>query len=224
MNRRDFCKYAVVSSLPLAQSRNADAFLLPFLALIGRASFQSLARVVGATRASALASAAGRARFSNNPQFTIVPLGNTGLLRPRLRISNIRTTQPYRSPTIFIRELNLTLNEQRDITIQPVNFPVGYVGDYDAPLGNLIYRRGCDYLREISSVDECGCEARWQPEALSILDTPSEPPPGRTLSPPTLAPRDGPITWRPGDHNPCAYAGTVPIEWINGSIRCGYPR
>ena len=224
MNKRDFCKYAVVSALPLAHSRNADAFFLPFLALIGRASVQSLARSVGAARTSTLVSAAGSAKFSNNPQFTVVPPGNTELLRPRLRISNSRTTQPYRSPTIYIRELNLTLNEQRDITIQPVNFPVGYEGHYDASLGNLIYRQGCDYLREIVSVDECGCEARWQPEAISILNTSSEPPRDRPFSPPTLAPRDGPIPYRPGDHNPCAYAGTVPVEWVNGGIRCGYPR
>ena len=149
MNKRDFCKYAVVSTIPIIHSRRAEAFFLPFLALIGRASVQLLSRSVGAARANRLVSVAGRARFSNNPQFTVVPVGANDLLSPRLRISNARTTQSYRSPTIHIRELNLTHNEQRDITIHPVNFPVGYEGHYDVSLGNLMYQQGCDYVREI---------------------------------------------------------------------------
>ena len=41
---------------------------------------------------------------------------------------------------------------------------------------------------------------------------------------PTIPPANGRINHRQGDQNPCPYAGTVPIEWVNGSVRCGRSR
>ena len=184
MNKRDFCKYTIASSIPSIHTTNAEAFLFPFLALLGRASLSFLARAAGTTRANSLMSAAGRAHFNHNPQFTVVPAGNTALLRPKLRISNSKTSQSYRSPTIHIREVNLTFNESRDITIQPMEFPAGYEGNHEVSLGNLMYRHGCDYIREIISVDDCGCEARWQPEALALLTSDGN----VSSNPPTIFP------------------------------------
>jgi hypothetical protein len=44
------------------------------------------------------------------------------------------------------------------------------------------------------------------------------------LNAPVIPPADGRIRYRSGDPNPCPYAGTVPIAWVNGSVRCGPSR
>jgi hypothetical protein len=41
---------------------------------------------------------------------------------------------------------------------------------------------------------------------------------------PTIPPGSGKIPYRQGDPNPCPYIGTIPIEWVNGSVRCGSAR
>lgn len=225
LHRRNFVKYGVAIGGSTAIAKEASAFAGVFLALIGRTSLSALARAAGSSRATSLASAAARARYNSSPQFTVSTGADiTFNLRPRLRVRNPNSQSMYKSPRIYIRELNLTFNQTREFELPSFDFPPNYQSDFDVNLDGVRYDAGCDYLREIVSVDECGCEARWQPEAICILGNPNDNGRGVSISPPTIPPSDGRIIHRPGDRNPCPYAGTVPIEWVNGSVRCGPAR
>ena len=171
MRRRQIIQSAVATIAGPYVCSDAKAFIGPLLALVGRVSLRTLAGIAGSSRAGALERAATRARFNFNPQFTVAVHGDGGAsLRPRIKVRNLEGVSRYKSPTIYIRELNLTLGQQRDITISPMEFPESFDGYHDVYLGNLLYQTGCDYLREVVSVDECGCEARWQPEAIAVVD------------------------------------------------------
>jgi uncharacterized caspase-like protein len=43
-------------------------------------------------------------------------------------------------------------------------------------------------------------------------------------NPPTIPPQSGSYNYKPGDHNPCPYAGTFPTGYLNGSVVCGTKR
>lgn len=180
MLRRQIVRFATATIAGPYLSLDANAFIGPLLALLGRNSLRSIAGVAGSARAGTLERAATRTRFNFNPQFTLSVLGDGGgTLRPRIQVRSAGGGTRYRSPTIYIREVNLTLGQERDITIAPMEFPAGFEGHHDVSLGNLPYQVGCDYLREVVSVDECGCEARWQPEAIAVVSTQgiAQPPP-----------------------------------------------
>jgi hypothetical protein len=166
MYRREFLKISAAVPIGPAlfmQHNNANAFIpLLIRALIGAAGGTAVRSAYAGRIASVerIAATTGRARPT---QLTVVNSASLHLLSPRVHLSN-KTNVYQDATTIQITEYNMQDGGSRQATIPSWQVPPYYDQMVMYPMQGWNYGPGRDYVREVLSVDRCGCTTRFEPE------------------------------------------------------------
>jgi hypothetical protein len=167
-SRREFIQVsASMPFLPLsfaALSGNADAFVPVLIrALLGSYRAGAIADASVATRVVLARNAARSAGKELSEQLTVATSATQHVLRPKVWLRNKTSTSQFVG-SLHLTEHNLNEGTTRSYGIAPTMLPAEYdeVRDYSLPGWN--YRRGLDYLREVISVDRCGCAKKLESE------------------------------------------------------------